>query len=77
MKPKTFAVVLQALLDKHQMTAYRLGKDSGVSHQNISAFLLGKCTPTVRIALKIARHLGESLAVFDGVTFDNPGEKNG
>ena len=70
MKAKPFAVVLQTLLDKHKMTAYRLGKDSGVSHQNISALLLGKNMPTVRIALKIARHLGESLAVFDCVTFD-------
>lgn len=69
-KKTTFAAVLQTLLDKHQMTAYRLGQGSGTSHQNIGHFLHGRSLPTLRIAAKIAKYLGESLAVFDCVTFD-------
>lgn len=61
----TFGEVLSEELDRRDMTAYKLSKESGVSRQYISALLLGKIAePNLSKAADIAEALGMTVQDF-------------
>lgn len=64
-KPKpTFATRLRALREQAGLSAYALGKKSGVSDQTILNIEAGKNQPGWEVACKLADALGVSVAEF-------------
>lgn len=53
-----------ALLKKHNMTAYRLSKETGVPASTINEWKKGKYTPKVDKLMKIADYFGVSITEF-------------
>ena len=54
----TFAAQLRGALEARGWTAYRLGRESGVSLPVISRYLAAKREPTLAIACRLADALG-------------------
>ena len=53
---------------KHQLTQQQLAEAIGVSRQTVVAIERGNYTPSVSLALKIARHLNQSVETLFTIT---------
>lgn len=69
-KPITFSARLTQLLEEADITAYRLAKTADMAHQTVNHFIRGDRKPSLANALRIARALGKSLAVFDDIDLE-------
>lgn len=54
-------IVLTELIEKQTLAKHEIAEDIGVSRQTLHSIETGKYTPSVLIALKLARLLGVSV----------------
>ena len=64
---KTFSEKLADLMERAELNATQLAKESGVSPQAISHYLHGDREPGLQHLRKLAKALGVSLSEFDAV----------
>ena len=68
--PDTFSQRLKRLMLAHNHSAATLAVAIGTSRQKVSYYLTGEYEPKLDTLLALAKVLGGSLAMFDGVTTD-------
>lgn len=52
---------IEQLLQEHEITAYRLAKDTGISTSTLSDWKTGRCKPKVDKLQKIAEYFGTTV----------------
>ncbi len=68
---------LKEVLEREEVTAYRLWKDLGINQGQLSRFLSGKASMSLENLERIADYLGYDLALLKRIGPGKGGNKNG